>query len=158
MQSFLVLGLILALLLIAYQDMKLRLIHAFLPVGIFILALTLKWNTLAWKQWTMSLLFVVLNLVAVTVYFSLRNRKWVNVFDTLIGWGDVLLLLGLIPLFSFRGYLIFFTGGMIFSLLLFGILRTFDRKYSTVPLAGHLSIFVIGILLIDHLTLYGFII
>ena len=146
--------LIAVLILVAYQDMKMRLIHVMLPLVIFGLGITINWIFMefAYLQWIWSLLFLILDFAIVTIYFSVKNRKYVNPFDALVGWGDVLFLIALIPLFSFGGYIRFFVMGMVFSLLLFLIMKSIYPKYKTIPLAGFLAIFLIGTTLIDHIT------
>ncbi|UII80125.1 hypothetical protein [Flagellimonas sp. CMM7] len=142
------------LILVTYQDMKMRLIHVMLPIAIFVLGVSMNWvfAEFAYLQWIWSLLFLVFNFAIVAIYFSVKNGKYTNPFDTLIGWGDVLFLIALIPLFSFGGYIRFFVLGMVFSLLLFGIMKTLYPKYRTIPLAGFLAIFLIGTTLVNHIT------
>ncbi len=142
--------------LVIYQDLKMRLVHIVLPLLIFILGMVLNWDTSFSMEWTWSFLFLVLNFLIITFYFSTKKRKYVNPFDTLIGWGDVLFLIAMVPFFSFRGYIQYFVMGMIFSLLLFLVMKSFFPKYGTIPLAGFLSIFFIGTRIIERITSQNF--
>ncbi|MBR9855989.1 MAG: hypothetical protein GYB37_15715, partial [Algicola sp.] len=119
---------------VVYQDIKMRLIHSVLPVLIFGLAIILNRNKLVYEEWLQSILFLVFNLVVVSLYFSLKKRTLINPLNSLIGWGDILFLIALVPLFTFRAYLIYFIMGMIFSLCLFLIMRRIYTTYNTVPL------------------------
>ncbi|SNZ01696.1 hypothetical protein SAMN06265377_3538 [Flagellimonas pacifica] len=146
--------LVIVLILIVYQDMKMRLIHILLPVALFGLGMVMNWFFVdyAYMEWLWSLLFLGLNFLVVTLYFSVKKRSYTNPIDTLIGWGDVLFLIALIPFFSFRGYLQFFVMGMIFSLLLFVVMKAIYPKYRTIPLAGFLALFLMGTMLVDGVT------
>jgi hypothetical protein len=112
----------------------------------------MNWNSLNYIEWGKSFLFLVLNFIVVTVYFSIKNKAYLNPFDKLIGWGDVLFFIALIPFFDFRAYLIFFVLSLLFSLLLFLVMKSIYSKYKTVPLAGFMALFFIGIIVIDQLT------
>src|SRR5690606_5097641 len=92
-----------------------------------------------------SLLFLTINFVVITIYFSIKNSALINPFKSYIGLGDLLFLLAVVPFFSFRNYLLFFVTGMIFSLILYSL---FKKKYlaKTIPLAGYLSIYLIGLI------------
>jgi hypothetical protein len=145
--------LILAVLLVTiYQDLKMRLIHVALPILLLGFGLLMNWNSLNYIEWGKSFLFLVLNFIVVTVYFSIKNKAYLNPFDKLIGWGDVLFFIALIPFFDFRAYLIFFVLSLLFSLLLFLVMKSIYSKYKTVPLAGFMALFFIGIIVIDQLT------
>ncbi|UBZ13984.1 hypothetical protein LDL77_19150 [Flagellimonas marinaquae] len=144
--------LMVALALVVYQDLKMRMIHVVLPLLIFGLSLSLNWGSIAYRDWLWSLGFLLLNFIVVTLYFSFKQRAFVNPIDKMIGWGDVLFLIGVLPLFSFRGYIKYFVMGMIFSLLLFLLMRTIYPRYRTVPLAGFLSLFLIGNKIMEGLT------
>lgn len=136
--------LVLTLLAVVYQDVKMRLIHIALPIAILILGIALKKDVLDIVEMGMSLLFLLLNFVVITIYFSIKKRAFTNPFDSMIGWGDVVFLIALIPLFPFRSYLVFFVFGMLFSLLLFTVMRQLYPTQNTIPLAGYLSIFVLA--------------
>lgn len=78
----------------------------------------------------------------------IKTKEPMTAMKESIGLGDILFLLAVIPLFQFRNYILFIITGMIFSLLLFLGVRFF-KKMDTVPLAGYLSLFLIGILATD---------
>ena len=137
-----------------------RLIHFVLPLLILVLGMVLNWNAISFIEQGKSLLFLVLNFVVLSAYFSIKKRQWVNPFQKMMGLGDVLFLLGVIPLFSFRNYIIFFVMGMLFSLLLFLVFKSKYQVDETIPLAGYLSVFIIGMIgsslvLNSHLLIKG---
>lgn len=141
-----------SLVVVVYQDLKIRLIHIGLPFLIFGFAIALNWGNIAHIEWFRSLGFLIFNFVVVTLYFSFKKRAFLNPMDRLIGWGDFLFLVAVTPLFTFRNYLKYFVLGMVFSLLLFLLMKWIYPKYGTIPLAGFLSLFLIGIKIIETLT------
>ena len=141
-----------SLAVVVYQDLKMRLIHIALPFLIFGLAVVSNWGNIAYVEWVGSLVFLIFNFVVVTLYFSFKKRAFLNPMDRLIGWGDFLFLIAVIPLFPFRGYLKYFVLGMVFSLLLFLLMKWIYPKYGTIPLAGFLSLFLIGTKIMEVLT------
>lgn len=131
---------------IAYQDIKMRLIHFALPMLILVLGMALNWDIISFNELGKSLLFLMLNFVVLALYFFIKNRQWINPFQSMMGIGDVLFLLGVIPLFSFKNYILFFIIGMLFSLMLFIFFKHKYRVDETIPLAGYLSIFILGMI------------
>ncbi|WAC02707.1 hypothetical protein N7U66_03280 [Lacinutrix neustonica] len=97
-----------------------------------------------------SIAFLVINFACIIGYFSVKEAQLINPFKKHMGWGDLIFLIGVIPMFTFRNYMLFFITGMIFTLTLYGI---FYRKYSqnTIPLAGYLSLYIIVLVISDLL-------
>ncbi len=87
--------------------------------------------------------FVVINIIGVTLYFSFKNKSFVNPVDSMIGLGDILFFVAITPLFNLKSYILFFIVGMLFSLVIHIIVNAF-KKQKTVPLAGYLALFLIG--------------
>jgi hypothetical protein len=87
--------------------------------------------------------FVAVQLLLVSVYFSVKHRRWVNITNELLGWGDVLLLLSLSCYFSTLNYIFFYVFSLIIVLCIF-ITRSFIKKsYEHIPLAGLQALLVI---------------
>ena len=134
------------LVMVVYQDLKMRMIHIALPVALLLISLVITWNGLQFFEMLRSLGFLGINFFVVTCYFSIRQQKLINPFDQLIGWGDVLFLIAVVPLFTFSYFLLFFICGIIFSLLLHVIMKTTRMGHTTVPLVGYLSLFILTII------------
>ena len=134
--------------LITYQDIKFRHIHFILPLLVFAFAYMIRKETLNHIEMAKSTGFLVANFMMISCYFSLKSKKLINPFKTLIGIGDLIFLMGVLPLFSFRNYILFFISGMLFSLLLYA---SFRKQYvqQTIPLAGYLSLYIILLLCLD---------
>ncbi len=148
--------LVTTLLLVVYQDLKMRRIHVLLPIITLILNIFLKWEYIEYWQVGLTILFLITNFLVITFYYSLKKRAWINPFDTLIGWGDVLFLIALAPLFSFRNYIVFFIMGTVFSLIFYVIIKSIYPIEKTIPFAGYLSIFIIGIMGINFFAKNNF--
>ncbi len=132
--------------IVVYQDLKMRLIHLVLPIIILSLGIAIKWTTLNWVDSGLCFVFLLLNLLVIVFYFSIKNRKLINPFQSMVGWGDALFLIAIVPYFSLRNYIIFFVLGMIFSLIVHTVLRLLFPVEKSIPLAGYLSLFILGII------------
>lgn len=130
--------------IVVYQDLKMRLIHLVLPIMILSLGIVIKWTTINWADLGLCLAFLALNFLVMALYFSFKNRKFINPFQDIVGWGDALFLIAVVPFFSPRDYIIFFVLGMIFSLIVHAIIRLLFPVEKSIPLAGYLSLFILG--------------
>ena len=141
------------LLPIIYEDLRYRAIHwiwvALLTVLIF-LAGPINWSFIG-----TNLSLLGLQLLGISCYFSLKHQTWVNIVNRYLGLGDILFFLPLTFLFSPLNFLLFLIVGFCFSLLVFGIGKlVIGKKLLTIPLAGYLAIFLMGVLWASHL--YGY--
>ncbi|WP_143273623.1 hypothetical protein [Aquimarina sp. MAR_2010_214] len=93
-----------------------------------------------------SLLFIGINFISIVAYFSIKKSKFQNPFKQHVGIGDLVFLIAVIPLFSFRNYMLFFISGMILSLVLYMIFQN-KSKQKTIPLAGYLSLYIIIVMI-----------
>lgn len=136
----------LALIWILYQDIKSRLIHVSLPIIIFVSALIINYYSieLNFKMALFNAIFILINIIGLVIYFSVKNKKLINPINKSIGLGDLLFFFALTPLFNVKPFIVFFIFGLLFSLvthLLISILK--KDKNATIPLAGYLSAFLI---------------
>jgi hypothetical protein len=133
---------ILVLLVIFAEDMRSREVHLvwfpFLAVGLLVLRI-MHHGVLA-DLWP-SFLFLGLILVLLTIWFSLKEKRLINVTAQLLGWGDVLFLVCIALYFSLLNYLFFYLASL--SLIVIGwsawmlVSRKNDRH---IPLAGMQSL------------------
>lgn len=144
--------LVLLLVLCIVQDWKYRGIH-FLVFPI-LFALTLSINRLQKFDLTelgYSLIFIGTNLLVLSIYLSIKNKGFVNIFKNYLGIGDVLFFVAMAPLFSFRNYILFFITGMLISMVFHLLLGRF-QKHDNIPLAGYLSIYILVLIGINYLS------
>lgn len=156
--------LILFLLLIGVQDFKQREI-SWILIPLICLALFFKAtqsitigdlmnNTL------LNLAFIILQLLALTIYMSIKNKKMVNILQQHIGLGDLLFFVVLCLAFSPANFIVFYILSLIATLAGCIIyISIFSKKeMKEIPLAGGMaSVFVFVLLLnkiVTHLNFY----
>lgn len=137
MIDFLNILLIALCLVISYQDFKYRQISLFLII-LFIISSIIK-SILTDGYFNTFLNFLFVSLYLLLILFSLKlfysfKRK---IIDSMIGWGDILFILGLGLLLPPEIFIYFTTFGFLSTYLLTLFL---NRKSKEVPLAGYLSL------------------
>lgn len=137
-------GLIIGLLLIFWQDIKFRHIHVVLPI------LTLMSSYFIVKSEFIiigiNLFFLLITLGVLTLYMSFKNNKFLNPFQNYFGLGDLLFYIAITPLFFLYNYILFFVISMLFAIIIQKLFQKFI-KHDSVPLAGLsalLLLFIIG--------------
>ncbi len=140
------------LLFVFFQDLKNRSIHIILPILIFVLGLLINYMSLdlSFEVVLYNAIFIVINIVGIVVYFSIKNKAMTNPIDKSIGMGDISFFIAIVPLFNFRSFILFFISGLVFSLMAHGIYSLFEKN-ATIPLAGYLSLFLILVLGAKHI-------
>ena len=141
-------GIILAA--IAWQDFKFRAVYWWLfPLLLMVLGLAKIWQTDS-KQMTTDLLynsaFLALQMFVLSLYFSFKLGKWVNVFDGYFGLGDLFFLLSIAPYFSFINYVFFY----LLSLFIAIVLNFFKKENTEIPLAGQQALALLLVILLDQ--------
>ena len=142
--------LLLCLVLIFIQDIKHRKIHVILPIVIFIVSFFLiplkKYDLLEILLFNTGFFFITLGIL--TLYMSLKSKKFLNPFEHYFGLGDLLFYVAVTPLFLLKNYILYFILSLVFAILLqFGFKKIIREE--TVPLAGFASLFLFIILLKD---------
>jgi hypothetical protein len=129
------------LLILFYQDARERSFSVFLIIGLLPLFIGYNLLSISFEQFCehilFNLAFTLLNLLMLTAYFSIKNKRLVNIADTYLGWGDILLFLLMSFLLSPVNYLsfFFFVPFLILSFIIFS--RLFRYKTGKeIPLAG----------------------
>jgi hypothetical protein len=141
-------GLLVCLLIVFYQDWKYRAIHVLLPVVIFFTSYFIikHENKLSNKIMLSNICFFTITLSILTIYMSIKNKRFLNPFQNYFGFGDLLFYITITPLFNLKNYILFFILSMFFAIgLQFALRKT--MKHNTVPLAGF-SALLLSILLI----------
>lgn len=165
-------ALIIVLVVISYQDIKDRLIYWFLPLLVgaalaFIHYITAGAFNFVWNC-LFNLLLVSCMLIILKVYVKFRfppnltQDKPESRFSDFFGLGDVLFIYALALGFATIAFITMLVFGLFFALLLHFVLSSNILNISTarkenqpsVPLAGYLSLFYIGILLTHWLGGY----
>jgi len=145
---------VLVLLLIFLQDVRSRAVHWFLfPVLAGLLTIIRLYDHpwfAIWQVASINMGFLAVQLLILTVYFSLKNKKWINITRQLLGWGDVLLLICLTVYLSALNFLFFYMVSLTGVLLLWlGWQGVSPKKSKYIPLAGFQSLIFILFLASD---------
>ena len=133
---------LLALLGVFIQDIKSRSVYWLLfPILIVLFIITAfidhrAFNEL-WLSISLNLGFIGLQLLIITCWFSLKEKRWVNISNGLLGWGDILFLVSISFYLSFVNFLFFHIASLILSLIVWILWQFFSAEKSKhVPLAG----------------------
>ena len=129
----------LLLIIILVQDVRSRAIWWFLPPLLFADLIWLQWEHIVWSSLLLNLLFIIGIMAFLALYISLRFGNAKELFKRYFGWGDLLFLLAITPICTFREFVLLFTAGTIFSLVVFGIGQLI-KKRTTIPYAGYFSL------------------
>ncbi len=137
------------LLAILFQDCKSYSVYAFyFPIlGLLLLARNYYWSHLSiseiGERFIFNFLFLLLQGSLVSLYFSIKNKRWVNIFQNQFGAGDALLLVTLAIGFSFINFVLFYVVSLCFVLGMSLLISTFHgetpenrSKSKKIPLAG----------------------
>lgn len=145
--------LVIMLLFVIYQDLNTRTIHVILPISVFVIALGINYYNLHLNMETVlpNLLFVLVNIVGLILYTSLKSQKVTNPINKTLGIGDVVFFIAITPMFNLKPFILFFILGLIFSLLIHTISCIF-RNIKTIPLAGYFALFLI-LNVMSHFTI-----
>lgn len=145
---------ILTLITIAVQDFKQRLVFWFLfPVLALLFFLKnqqLSYLEVGLTDIALNFSIIVLILIYLKVFFSLRSKKWVKIIDNKIGLGDILFFAALAFLFPLINFFAFLWLSFIIIVLVYGSAILLKLKTSrSIPLAGILATFLIPIYIIE---------
>lgn len=157
MSSLLVVILIGLLSVVIYQDFKNKEISWFLIPLLLIVGTSNALLSIDFKEFLtyvgINLSMVILNLLGVTLFISIKEKKIKNITDSYLGLGDILFFLVLTILFSPFNFIIFFIGSILLTSLVYIIVMLFDKnKQPLIPLAGAMSLVLIVVLAFQHLN------
>lgn len=85
-----------------------------------------------------GLLFLFIQLLLLSVYFSIKRKSWVNITKSLIGWGDILFLMAISFYLSPVNFIFFYILSLVLVLIFVLVQRRFSKEISHehIPLAG----------------------
>ncbi|MBI1227726.1 MAG: hypothetical protein GC192_21005 [Bacteroidetes bacterium] len=143
------------LLMMAQEDFRYRTIHwawlALFIVGI-IWCIPIDWRICLYNS-----ILVSTQLLALTLFFSVKTARLVFLPSEYLGWGDILFFIPLCLLFSPGNLIIFTVLSLCTGIGWFLVYRMFFGKMvETVPLAGFFSICLIVVLIIHVFIDYDF--
>jgi hypothetical protein len=140
------------LLLVFVQDIGTKSVYWVLfPVltALFILLHIVQHHSFAqtWQPVVINVSFLIIQFLIISVYFSIKNRTWINITDGFLGWGDILLLLSIAFYLSVLNFLFFYISSLIVSLLIWLGWQVLSKERNKhIPLAGFQALIFIVIL------------
>lgn len=151
------LGILLVLAFMVFQDFRYRGITWYLfPLLAILLVFSARGNFSLFDA-GLNLGFVILLVLLLTCYFSLRNGRLLNILAGFLGFGDILLLVCIGVYLPVLVFVLFYAGSLLLILVGTGTYLKFRSAAGyTVPLAGLqalLLIPVIGIIWAGHIQL-----
>jgi hypothetical protein len=97
-----------------------------------------------------NLAFIALQLLALTLYISVKNKKIVNIADSHMGLGDILFFAVITTAFSPVNFIIFYTAALLLTFISYVIYISINKSGSKeIPLAGAMSLVMIVVVLVD---------
>ncbi len=141
MQLVLYIGFLILLQVIFFQDLKFRAVSWIVFPILFVIAWGVGYFdtgslSITWRHFSINFLLLFTQLLAVTLYFSLKNRKLVLITKGYLGWGDILFLVCACVLFSPINFILFYLGSAIFVMMGHLIWRSLGTVNPKIPLAG----------------------
>jgi hypothetical protein len=144
---------LLPLLIITFQDFKQRQISWFLiplTLGGFVLRAFL-YDEAILSSFVLNFSFIALQFVLLTIYFSMKHKRFLNIVDTYMGLGDILFFIATCAVFSPLNFIAFYISSMLLTLIAMLLYNTLSsRKTQSIPLAGAMSV---GLILLMIITL-----
>ena len=137
------------------QDIKSRSVHWVLFPLLFILLgilHSISYNVISevWKTTAINFGFLFLQMVLLSAYFSVKNKRFINLTDGLLGLGDILFLLSITVYLSILNFLVFYIVSLVLVLVTWLLMQFVSaKKNNEIPLAGMQAFIFIIILSCD---------
>jgi hypothetical protein len=148
--------------MIAYEDFKYRAISwwwlPLLAAALAIPALNHIQGKTLLSYFIMNASFIAIQFIILTLYFSLKNRRLINIFNHHLGIGDILFFIIIGLFFAPILYITFFIVGLFVTLIGFLVWKSTTKKTATIPLAGALALCLCIAILYNTMVMahYGF--
>ncbi|MCW3071753.1 MAG: type leader peptidase [Bacteroidetes bacterium] len=129
---------------IAFQDFRERQV-SWIPLVLLFVSfgwkglLTLDFNSLL-AGFIFNAAFILFQLLMLTLWMSIRNKKWTNIIDVYLGLGDILFFVALSTAFAPFQFVVFYSGSMTITVIGVMICRLLSvRTNPEIPLAGSMA-------------------
>ena len=134
-------GIVALLAVVVWQDFYWRAISVWLLLALIVLAV-LEANAHAdfsWLQGLMNIALVTIQLLAVKLYFSVKQGKNVVFTDHLMGAGDLVFFIIPCLLWGVLGFVFYYLTSLLLIAVGFLVWKKQHNKDSSVPLAGGMA-------------------
>jgi hypothetical protein len=130
--------------IIAFQDFRERQISWLLLPVLFISFSVKTYSEIGWEALFSNLLFnigfIVFQLLLLSLWISIKNRKLTNIIDTYLGLGDILFFAAICNAFTSFQFLVFYVVSIVITVIGFLIYKLFSKNSSPeIPLAGSMA-------------------
>lgn len=154
MFSFVNMVSVLLLFVVLWQDLQQRQISWMLIPALLALFVVSGLNTVEPERllnyFLINTAFVALQLLVLTAYMSIKNKKWVFIINTYLGLGDVLFFVVLCAAFSPLNFIAFYTCSLFFAMLVYLLYQWLVKGADKhIPLAGILAALMMVLLVLD---------
>jgi hypothetical protein len=133
-------AIVILLILVTYQDFKFRAVSWIIfPLLLIVIATENFINDhsqITAVDVGVNVIFILVQVIFLTLYLSVRQRRLVKVWDAYIGPGDILFFLVLAFYFTPFNFIGFYILSLLFTVLVVGIVGRFSPRLQQVPLAG----------------------
>jgi hypothetical protein len=153
---YLLLGVIfMVLAFMAYQDFKYRGIYwwlfPLLCIGLLrYCSITRGWQPV-YSAASFNAVFLLVQLVLISLYISVKKRRLTNIFKGCFGLGDLLFLCCAACCFSALNYVLFYIISLFLTITLTLAFRFFQIKVQEkIPLAGYQALLLMVLMLVDR--------
>jgi len=139
---------------IIYEDFSNRMINVYVLL-FFFLNNIMYWfiNFRNYQNLILNFLFILFILFVLKFYTFLTKKPITDDLIYGLGIGDILFFISLSPLFSSLDFFVFFETGLIFSLIIYFLLRK-KWKEKHIPLAGLISLYLIFFFTVINFNLF----
>lgn len=141
--------LLIGLVIIVFQDFKHRAISWYLVPFTFLALLikgllTTSATTIFLKDSLFNAAFILVQLLLISVYISIKNKKRTNIVNSYLGIGDILFFVVLCMAFSPANFIVFFIVSLVLTLIGFIVYRIAVKSAKAeIPLAGAMALLLI---------------
>ncbi len=153
MNFLLIFAILVVLVLIFWQDLKERAVSWYFFPMLFVLIFLYRMPSEGLEKIIefagINTLFLLIQLVMVSLYFSLKNRGWINITKKYLGIGDILFLLVITPLLTPVLYVLFYLISLLLIVVVAMLIKFVKNYQKTIPLAGLQALLLGGLLLTD---------
>ena len=140
MQGFSFVLCIALLFIIAWEDFKHRAVHVIWYPMLFCALTLYVYFVVGLANWYLNvglnLLFLAIQGGLLVLYFVLKHKKWVNITEHYIGWGDVFFLISVVALFTPLMYVLFYLTSLLAVVFVVLMYRLLVKDIKFIPLAG----------------------
>lgn len=137
-------------LILIIEDFRYRKVHLIL---IILLLIT---NSYYWvwlneqNTWYTNLAFLSILIVLLFVYIKIRFKGKIS-FKEAIGYGDIIFLIAMTPVFNLYNFFIFFNLSILLALITFFILNRVNKDFKKIPFISFMGISNLLLLLLSTL-------